>query len=62
MIGGREVEVPKHSGQPVCLAWALKGACNNNCRRAHLHVRYSQTTVKALHKLMTDCGVPGTPQ
>jgi hypothetical protein len=62
MIGGREVEVPKHSGQPVCLAWALKGACNNNCRRAHQHVRYSQTTVKALHKLMTDCGVPGTPQ
>ena len=47
MIGGRTVDYPKHSGKAVCMAWALKGACNSNCKRADQHVRYSVGTNRA---------------
>jgi hypothetical protein len=57
MLGGRQLEYPKHGGKPVCMAWALKGACNGNCKRATQHVRYGQDTLKALHKFMDECGV-----
>jgi hypothetical protein len=55
MMGGCTLDFPKHNGNPVCMAWALKGACIINCKCSH--VRYSQDTNKALHKFMDDCGV-----
>jgi hypothetical protein len=57
MVGGCSLEFPKHNGNPVCMAWALKGACSTNCKRSAQHVRYSQDTNKALHKFMDKCGV-----
>ena len=58
LLEGHDVSIPKHSGKPVCLTWALKGSCSSACRRAANHVRYSRDTVQALHRLLTDCGVP----
>jgi hypothetical protein len=57
MIGGRPLEFPKQGGKSICMTWALKGACSSNCKRAAQHVRLSQTTITALHKLLDDCGV-----
>jgi hypothetical protein len=57
MLGGRGLEIPKHAGKPVCLAWALKGSCAANCKRASEHVRYNKTVVQALHALLDACGV-----
>jgi hypothetical protein len=57
MVGGRQLEYPKHANKPVCMAWALKGTCASNCKRAAQHVRYGAETVKALHKFMDECGV-----
>jgi hypothetical protein len=57
MIGDRKLEYPKQGPKQVCMAWALKGSCPANCRRADMHVRYNADTVKALNKFLTDCGV-----
>ena len=57
MIGGRTLDYPKHSGKAVCMSWALKGACNTNCKRVDQHVRYSAATNRAIGELMTQCGV-----
>jgi hypothetical protein len=57
MVGGRSLEYPKHAGQPVCMAWALKGTCAPNCKRAAQHQRYGKAVVTALHKFLDDCGV-----
>jgi hypothetical protein len=57
LIGGRSLDYPKREGTPICMAWALKGACSTNCKRAHQHVRYSQAVIQATHKFLDDCGV-----
>ena len=57
MIGGKEVEVPKHAGKPVCLAWALKGSCSTACKRSDMHVRYNRAVQQELHALLDQCGV-----
>ena len=57
MMEGHDVTVPKHAGKPVCLTWALKGECSSTCRRASAHARYSRDTIRAIHQLLTDCGV-----
>jgi hypothetical protein len=61
MVGGRSIEFPKHSGKPVCMVWALKGACTANCKRAAQHVRYSAATNKGIHEFMNACGVANPP-
>ena len=58
LIQGRNVTIPKHRGEDICLTWALKGECGPTCRRAGNHVRYPQSVVTELGKLLTDCGVP----
>jgi hypothetical protein len=62
MVGNLQLEYPKQGGKPVCMAWALKGSCSSNCKRATQHVRYSLETVKALHKFLDDCGVANSQQ
>jgi hypothetical protein len=57
LIGGRKLDFPTHGGKSVCMAWALKGSCSGNCKRAGQHVRYGAETKKALHKFLDDCGV-----
>ena len=57
MLGNRNLEIPKHAGKPVCLAWALKGICAASCKRATEHARYSQATLKAIHGLLDKCDV-----
>ena len=57
MIGAREVDVPAYNGKPVCLTWAIKGACSNSCKRKEQHVRYGRTINQKLHQLLDDCGV-----
>ena len=57
MIGGKDVEIPKHAGKPVCLSWALKGACSTGCKRADTHVHYDRSVNQELHGLMDSCGV-----
>jgi hypothetical protein len=57
MIGDRKLEYPKQGPKQICMAWALKGSCPANCRRADMHVRYNADTVKALNKFLTDCEV-----
>ena len=57
MIGGKDVEVPKVSGKPVCLAWALKGSCSTGCKRHDMHTRYSRAVNQELHSLLDKCGV-----
>ena len=60
MAGQSNDIIPKHSGNPVCLTWALKGECSQGCRRANQHVRYGRSTVQALHAMMDTCGVATT--
>jgi hypothetical protein len=55
MIGDRTVAFPKHNGKDVCLAWALKGSCMSNCKRATNHAKYGTATNRALHALLTQC-------
>jgi hypothetical protein len=55
--GGRTVEKPKVDGKELCLAWALKGACNTNCKRKDGHVRPTTATNKLVHKFLDNCGV-----
>ena len=62
MMDGKNVTVPKHAGENVCLVWALKGECSENCKRKKQHVRYSANTVKAIGQLLTKCGVPDPSQ
>jgi hypothetical protein len=57
MVGGRTLEYPKHNNKAVCMAWALKGSCAANCKRASQHVKYGAATVKVLHEFMDACGV-----
>jgi hypothetical protein len=57
MLGGRNLEIPKHAGKPVCLAWALKGSCGANCKHANKHVRYNKAVVQDLLALLDLCGV-----
>ena len=57
LMEGHDVTIPKHAGKPVCLTWALKGECSSTCRRASAHVHYSRDTNRAIHQLLTDCGV-----
>jgi hypothetical protein len=62
MVGNHKLEFPKQGGQSICVQWALKGTCSAACKRASQHVRYNGETVKALHKLMDDCGVAPSKQ
>ena len=57
MIGGKDVEIPKHASKPVCLSWALKGACSMGCKHADAHTRYNRSVNQELHGLMDSCGV-----
>jgi hypothetical protein len=57
MIGGKDVEIPKHAGKPVCMSWALKGSCSTGCKRADMHTRYGRPVNQELHNLMDKCGV-----
>lgn len=57
MIGGRDIEIPKHAGKPVCLSWGIKGSCSGSCKRKDQHVRYGRSVNQKLHEFMTDCGV-----
>ena len=57
MLTGHEDQIPKHGGQEVCLAWALKGQCSATCRRNRMHVRYPRGVVTKIHDLLTTCGV-----
>ena len=57
MMQGHNPEIPKHGGKQVCLVWGIKGECHSNCRRKDMHVRYSPSTIQALGKFLTDCGV-----
>jgi hypothetical protein len=57
MIGDHVVECPKHAGEDVCLAWAYKGQCSDNCKRKKQHVQYSRPVIQKLHALMDVCGV-----
>ena len=55
--GGDDLVIPKHNGEEVCLAWALKGSCGPNCRRKDAHVRCGRDTFKEIHALLDKCGV-----
>ena len=57
MVQGHDVEYPKHRDKPVCLSWALKGECNDNCKRSGNHVHYPTEVNKKIHELMDKCGV-----
>jgi hypothetical protein len=57
MIGDHVVECPKHAGEDVCLSWALKGQCSDNCKRKKQHVQYGRPVIQKLHALMDVCGV-----
>jgi hypothetical protein len=57
MVGGRQLEYPKHANKPVCMSWALKGSCSAGCKRAAQHVRYGSAVVTALHRFLDECGV-----
>jgi hypothetical protein len=58
MMEGKNVTIPKQGSKDVCLVWALKGECSAGCRRKEQHIRYSQTTLRSIHELLTKCGVP----
>ena len=60
MLEGHDVTIPQHAGKDVCLAWALKGSCSAMCKRKAAHVRYSRDTIKSIHKVLDDCGVPNS--
>jgi hypothetical protein len=57
LLGGKTVDVPNHGGKPICLAWALKGQCSTNCKRAGQHVNYGRAINQQLHGILDDCGV-----
>ena len=57
MMRGHSPAIPTHNGQPVCLAWALRGECTGACRRSGNHVRYGRNTIQDIHGLMDTCGV-----
>jgi hypothetical protein len=57
MVGSRTLTYPKQGAHTVCMSWALKGACNSNCRRAVSHVRYTAATNTAIHSFLDQCGV-----
>jgi hypothetical protein len=57
MMHGCSVDIPKHSNKPICLAWALRGACHSNCKRAAQHKRYSVGMLKAVNAMLTQCGL-----
>jgi hypothetical protein len=57
LLQGHEVDVPKNQGAPICLTWALKGACSNGCKRKDQHKTYSRTINQAIHALLDTCGV-----
>ena len=58
MLAGQLLDIiPKHNGNPVCLAWALKGECSQGCGCLNQHVRYNRNTIQALHGLMDTCGI-----
>jgi hypothetical protein len=57
LIGDHDVEIPKHQGQPICLTWALKGACSSGCKRKDQHKTYGRTTNQQIHAMMDACGV-----
>ena len=58
MVGGRQLTVPTNAGKPVCMMWALKGACNSTCCRRASHVRYPREVNQALGALLEACEVP----
>ena len=63
LMSGKDVKVPTLSNsKEVCLSWALKGSCSATCRRQSQHVTYSKTTNKAIHDLLTACGVAEAAQ
>ena len=57
MIGDHQVAVPKLGGKEICLSWALRGSCSNNCKRKDQHKQYSRDVVQKIHALMDTCGV-----
>ena len=57
MIGEHAVTVPKIGGKEICLSWALRGTCSNNCKRKEQHKQYSRDVVQKIHALMDACGV-----
>jgi hypothetical protein len=57
MIWDHVVEYTKVNGEDVCLAWALKGQCSDNCKRKKQHVQYGRPVIQKLHALMDVCGV-----
>jgi hypothetical protein len=57
MIEDHVVECPKLNGEDICLAWALKRKCSDNCKRKKQHVQYSRPVIQKLHALMDICGV-----
>jgi hypothetical protein len=57
LIGTHEVEIPKVQGQPICLTWALKGACSSGCKRKEQHKTYGRATNQLVHALLDACGV-----
>ena len=60
MMEGHNVSIPKQGDQNVCLVWACKGECSENCKRKKMHKRYTAATNKAIHEMMTKCGVAGS--
>lgn len=62
MMKDKNCEIPKYANKNVCLVWALKGKCHSGCKRATNHKSYPSATNKAIHKLLTDCGVPGSQE
>ena len=57
LLEGHDMEVPKNSSKPVCLVWALKGECSNQCRRKGQHVCYGRSTIQSIHCMLDECGV-----
>jgi len=57
MSDGRNATIPLLNNKPVCLAWALKGACSSSCKRKDMHVHYGRATVGKIHEFLNQCGV-----
>ena len=57
MTKDKDVTIPKIGDKPVCLTWALKGACTTACRRKDAHVAYTRSVNQKLHELLDKCGV-----
>jgi len=52
---GHNAEIPKHGGKEICLVWALKGKCQQNCKC--MHTSYPRSVVTQIHALLDTCGV-----